>query len=117
MSTATLSHHSVHRGKGIAMPSLAIPWKFIYFLAAICSVLMLIFYIFQVNQLTMESYLIKNDNRQMSMLTQENTDLQANFAQTSFLGQVQSEAASLDFQKTTNVAYVQLLQPSLAEAK
>lgn len=79
--------------------------------------ILLLFYIFEVNQLTQGSFLIKNYNKDIKNLLVENRDLQTNFGQASFLVSVQDKAQALNFEKTTHVTYVKILQSFLAEAK
>jgi hypothetical protein len=118
MSTATLRLHYRAIGKKVASGQLIhIPFKFIYFLMAVCSLCLLVLYIVNVNQLTQGAYTIKNYNKEVSSLSAENDNLQATFAESSFLGTVQEQAQALSFEKVTNVKYVQILQNSLAQAK
>ena len=99
----------------VSMPR--INWKVIYFLATVVCCVMLVFYVFLVNQLVGGAYAIKDYNMQITALVLENRDLQAYFAESSFLGGIQEKAQQFSFEKTTNVKYLQILQSALAEAK
>ena len=94
-----------------------IPWKLLYVTAGIFSLVLLFFYITTVDQLTKETFLIKNDSAQADALDQQNKVLEASFAQSSFLGTVQDRATSLSFVKISNVVYVPLYQNALAQAR
>ena len=78
---------------------------------------MLVMYVFLVNQLTGGTYLIKNYNKEIESLSRENKILENNFAEAGFLGSVQNKTRELNFEKTTKVTYVQILDNSLAKAK
>ena len=118
MSTAILRlpvraiHHKVSQLHAIKMP-----WRGLYILAGICAVVLLVLYIFGVNKLTQGAYVLRNGNKQVASLISQNQDLQAQFAQSSFLGGIQQQAGQLGFEKTQNVTYVQLLQGSVAMVK
>jgi hypothetical protein len=118
MSTAILRLHykaMQRRVTSVAMPK--IPWKFIYILVGLFSFVLLVSYIFVVNQLTQGAYTIKSYHKELSGLLEENTHLQASFAENSFLGIAQENAQKLNFEKITSVKYVQILETSLAQAK
>ncbi len=118
MSSATLRLHAraLHR-KITVVHAIKIHWKLVYAIAVLLAVAMLIFYIAIINQLTSGAFLIKNYNKQIASLTQENSSLQANFAESTFLGQTFDQAMAMGFQKTTKVAYVQVMQGAVAKAK
>jgi|SRR5579863_9847551 len=116
MTTTTLRLHSqAARHKSSAISAISINWKLVYACAMLASLAMLVFYIYQVNQLTRGAYAIRGYNNQISSLAGENTNLEAQFAQSDFLAGVAQQAQALGFEKTTNVAYVQIMQNSLAE--
>ncbi len=116
MTTTTLSYRALQH-KIIPLNFIKINLKLVYFLAILFSLVMLVFYIFTVNELTKGAYLIKNYNKEVVSLLEENRNLQTNFAESDFLGLAQEKAKELSFEKTTNVTYIQILQNSLAEAK
>ena len=116
MTTITLSYRDINR-KITLMGFLKINWKMVYLLSISLSLLLLVFYIFFVNELTKGTYLIKNYNKEMNNLLQENKTLEANFAESSFLGGVQDKVKKLGFEKTTEIKYKEILDNSLAKAK
>ena len=122
MTTAALSlgyraiNHKI-KNKMTSAGVIKINWKLFYFLALSLSLVMLVSYIFMVNQLIQGAYVIKNYNKDIKVLLAENTELLASFAEVDFLGSVQERAKALSFQKTTGVKYLQILQSPLAQAK
>ena len=75
---------------------------------------LLIFYVWQINDLTKGSYLINNYEKEISKLNLENKNLEVSFAENSFMGQALSKIQALNFQKTTSVKYIQVLDNSVA---
>lgn len=71
-----------------------------------------IFYVWQVNDLTRGSYSVDSYEKQISKLADENKNLQVSFAESSFLGQALVKIQALNFQKTTSVKYIQILDNS-----
>ena len=113
MTTLVLGARAIHH-KFTSVNILRINWKLVYSIGIGLSLLMVIFYIFLINQLTSGVYIIKSYNGQINILSQENNTLQAHFAQADFLGQAMVKAENLHFEKTTNIAYVQILESPLA---
>jgi len=60
---------------------------------------------------------IKNYNKQIAALSEENKTLEINFASSSFLAKSIAQAQAQNFQKTTAVTYVQILENSLGLAR
>lgn len=114
-TTALKLSFSGIKEKSFAFP--AINWKAICILGIFVSSCALLFYIYQINNLTKGAYLINNYEKKISELSQENKTLQVTFAESSFLGGVNSKIRELNFQKTTSVKYIQILDSSLAAAK
>ena len=118
MSTAILRfHHAFTRHKSVKLHAIRLPWKGIYALAGICALMLLVFYIFGVNKLTQGAYILQRGNQQVADLVSKNQDLQAQFAQSTFLGGISQQAMQLGFEKTQHVAYVQILQGPVAMVK
>lgn len=120
MTTTALRFQSIHRTMHRKITSLQvvkINWKAIYLLALGLCAIMIVFYVFAINQLTQGSFLIKNYNKEIKSLLAENRDLQADFAENSFWGGVYNQAKELNFERTPSVTYIKILQNSLAEAK
>ena len=116
MTTVALTYRGIHQKvKALSLPTLN--WKLISLLGILFLVAMLVSYVFLVNELTKGVYLIKNYNKELSSLTKIHKVLETNFAESGFLGKVTQRAKTLNFEKTTQVTYVQLLDNTLAQAK
>ena len=117
MTTLALTtYRGIHqRVKSLSLPNLN--WKLISLLGILFFVAMLVSYVFLVNQLTKGVYLVKSYNKEVSTLSKENRRLETNFAESGFLGQVNQKAKNLNFEKTTAVTYVQVLDSPLAVVK
>lgn len=109
---------SVLRVKAIALPMPKINWQKFYIFSIAClicvSIILLVFYVFGINQLTKGSYLIQNYEKKINVLSAESGGLQMSFAESSFLGGTQDRVKQLSFEKTTEVKYIQVLDNSLA---
>jgi len=118
MSTATLRlQYKAVQKRVSGASAIHINVKVLYLLAALCCLVMLVSYVVRISELTKGAYLIKNYNREINSLTAENRRLQNSFAQSDFLVAAQEKARSLDFQKTTEVTYLQVSQSPVAKAK
>ncbi|MFI5205916.1 MAG: hypothetical protein ACHQVK_03165 [Candidatus Paceibacterales bacterium] len=116
MTTLALHYRATHK-KSVAGRFFHVPWKICYGLGLVFCIAMLVLYVVQINTLTKGTYLIKNYHKNISGLTQENVTLETHFAQSGFLGSVQDKVKQLDFQPTTQITYIQVLDNSLGMAK
>ncbi|PJE69476.1 MAG: hypothetical protein COU98_01830 [Candidatus Staskawiczbacteria bacterium CG10_big_fil_rev_8_21_14_0_10_38_10] len=71
---------------------------------------LLVFYVLQVNEITRESYLIKNHLETLENLSQESKVFEINFAQNSSLENIKKMAEELNFGKVDRVKYIQVLE-------
>jgi len=122
MTTLTLAYSSSHKSiqkRSSSSVFLGINWKIICILGFIIVCSLLIFYAFLINELTGGTYMIKNYDKQIKTLSQENRNLEVDFAKTGFLGSVEQRTRDLSFEKTTSVKYIQVktLDVLLARAK
>lgn len=116
MSTIALTYQAVQRKiTAVSLPS--INWKALCVAMAAFVAVTLVLYVYQINALTGGTYLIKNYNKQLAALTEKNKQLEGQFAQMDFLSTAMSQAQVLNFQKITEVTYVQMPNNSLAQAK
>ena len=117
MTTLALTtYKGIHqRVKSLALPN--VNWKLMTCTAVLFSVAMLVSYVFLVNELTKGVYLIKNYNKEITSLSRQNNLLQTEFAESGFLGKVTQRAHNLQFEKTTHVTYVQVLDSPLAAVR
>ena len=109
------SHKMQSKISSIALPQ--INWKVICFTGFMACSFLLLFYIYQILDLTKGSYLVNFYEDQITQIAQENKDLEVNFAENDFLGGVLTKIQDLNFQKTTSVSYIQILDSSVATAK
>ena len=116
MTTLTLSIKAID-DRVHSLHFLRTHWKLVYAMGVAVILLLLISYTFLVNQITGQAYLIKNDSRTLESIAQENKSLEISFAKSDFLANIIQRAADLNFQKTANITYVQILENSLAQAK
>lgn len=120
MTTAALAIDKAQknlRAKAESLDLLSINWKMVCVAGVFISMALLIFYVWQINALTRGFYLVNGFQKQISQLSQENKDLQISFAESSFLGQALAKIQAMDFQKTTSVKYVKILDNSVATIK
>lgn len=121
MATAVLNYLTASQRRiKTKVSSIALPqvnWKIICFAGFILCSLLLFLYIYQVIYLTKGSYLINNYEKELYSIAKENKDLEFDFAESNFLGQVLAKMQELNFQKTTSVNYVQILNSSVASVK
>ena len=118
MTTAVLGYLKVQKRIQAKVESVNLPainWKIVCFAGLFMSLSLSIFYVYQINAITRGFYLINTYEKQINKLSQENKNLQASFAESSFLGQTLQKVQTLNFQKTTSVKYIQILDSS-AEA-
>jgi len=120
MTTATLAISRAQKNLQSKVNSVNIPlinWKLVCLIGFCMSLFLLVFYVWQINDLTRGSYTINNYEKQISQLSDENNNLQVSFAESSFLGQAIEKIQGLNFQKTTTVKYIQIPANSVAIAK
>jgi hypothetical protein len=114
MKTIALKQNSFYnRVAALSLPTIS--WKLFYlFMLAMFSIV-LVFYVFSVNELTQGVYTIKNYNKEINSLLKENKVLSNNFSNNNFLIKTQDRAQELAFEKTKDIKYVQILETSLAK--
>jgi hypothetical protein len=120
MTTAAISYHKVHKNLQTKISSVSLPiinWKVVCFIGFFMSLALLIFYVWQINDLTRGSYLINGYEKQINKLSEENKNLVVSFAESSFFGQTLVKIRGLNFQKTTSVKYIQVSDSSAEVAQ
>ena len=93
-----------------------INWKAVCFIGFFLALPLLVFYVFQINDLTRGSYLVNSYEKQIIKISEENKTLQVSFAESSFLGQALEKVKALNFQKinSASVKYMQIPDDSVA---
>ena len=111
MTTATLSFARAQKNLRSKIDSIefsAVNWKVFCFIGFFMGLALLIFYVWQINDLTRGSYLVNTYEKQISRLSDENKNLEVSFAENSYLGQALLKIQALNFQKTALVKYIQI---------
>ena len=90
--------------------SLKILWFFLF----ISIISLLIFYVFQVNSLARENYLLKNRERELVKMKKESEALKIDFAKANSLTNLESYFQNQNFEKANQVKYIQILETSIA---
>ena len=120
MTTATLTYSRVRKNVHNKIKSIELPqvnWGIICLVGIVMCVFMLIFYIYQINVLTRGTYLINNYKKNIEVASKENGKLEVSFAENNFIKDVLRKVQEMNFEKTTSIKYVQVLENSLANAK
>ena len=115
MTTATLNLHRAQKNLHAKINSIDLPvinWKRLCFAGFFASLALLVFYVWQINDLTRGSYVISGYQNQIAKLSDENKNLEISFAESSFMGQALQKIQALNFQKATSVKYIQTLDSS-----
>lgn len=114
MTTATLSF-SKAKARSISVNFFQINWKLVCLFGFLICLPLLVLYVWQVNNLTNSSYLIKTSGKEINQLLEENKNLQVSFAENSFLGQALEKIQAMNFQKVVSVKYIQIPDNSVAK--
>lgn len=117
MTTATLHLQRAQKNiqarvKAVDLPS--VNWKVFCFIGFFASLFLLVFYVWQINDLTRGSYTINSYNKQINKLSEENKNLQVTYAESSVLSQALAKVQALNFEKTTSVKYIKISENSVA---
>lgn len=75
----------------------------------------LLLYIFQVNSYAKETYLIEDYQERIAQLTQENKGLEVSFSKTNSLSNVEEYLKSKNFEKVSQVTYIQILETQVVK--
>lgn len=71
-----------------------------------------IFYVSHINNMTHGTYLIKDYQKQIDNLLEENKVLEHGFAKTSFMGTIGEKTQEMSFERVKEVKYIQILDAS-----
>jgi hypothetical protein len=98
----------------ITLPKIS--WKVfaVMFLFILC---LSVYYVFQINNLTGGKYLISDYQKEINTSLAEKGILETKFARTGFLDNIEQRTQLLNFEKTAEIKYVQILENPLAKAK
>ena len=120
MTTAVLGHSHIYNKVQSKIGSIALPridWKIIFIAGFLTCSFLLVFYIYQIVDLTKTSYLINSYENKIAGISRENKNLEVSFAENNFLSEVLAKANEIGFQRTSLITYIQILNNSVAKAK
>ena len=92
---------------------LTLGWKFnlkaFYFLSFVLFGILFILSVLQINSVIESTYLIKNYEKEFTLLSGETKNLEIKFAQISTLENIEFLIKDLSYEKIENIRYIQLL--------
>jgi len=91
--------------------------KFFLTIISVSTLILLFFYIFQVNVLTEETYFIKSCEKKLTQLSRENEALEIDFSKAGSLSNIESYLQSQNFEKVSQVKYIYILAGSVATSQ
>lgn len=92
-----------------------INWKVFLVLSFCLTLFFLVFYVFQVNEMLRDGYLMKSYQKKVDTLLRENKNLEISLAQISYLENIQKKTQELSFKNIQTIKYIQILDSSLAK--
>ena len=72
------------------------------------------YYILQVNNLISKTYIIQKDEKQLTQLEKENSNLEAETARINSLYNIEGLVKNLNFEKSNNTRYIKILSNQVA---
>jgi hypothetical protein len=94
---------------------LSLVLKIFWTLAFISIISLLVLYVFQINTLTGEKYLLTNQEKKLAEIKKEAEILKVDFAKANSLANIENYFQNRDFQKINGVKYIRILEASVAE--
>ncbi|KPJ72991.1 hypothetical protein AMJ48_02825 [Parcubacteria bacterium DG_74_1] len=91
--------------------ALRIFWTFV----SILIISLLIFYVFQINTLTGENYLLTHREKKLAEIKKEAEILKIDFAKANSLVNIENYFQNRGFEKASEVKYIRILETSVAE--
>jgi DNA primase large subunit len=89
--------------------------KIFWILAFILIISLLILYVFQINALTGENYLLTKQEKKITEIRKESEVLKIDFAKANSLVNIENYFQNRGFAKTNEVKYIRILETSVAE--
>lgn len=74
---------------------------------------LLVFYILQVNFLTKDNYILKNQEKKLIEIKKEGEILKVDFAKANSLGKIEAYFQNQNFEKANGVKYIKILETSV----
>lgn len=97
--------------------SLNFKWKILGILGSISIFALLVLYIFQVNSLAQEVFLIEDYQKNLAQIIENNEKLEINFAKFSSLENIENYLQNQNFEKATKIKYIRILESSVVKKK
>jgi hypothetical protein len=91
-------------------------WKAFAVLFLLCLCLS-VYYVLEVNSITMGTYFTEDYQKQINKNLAEKGILETEFAKIGFLDNIEQKTNSLNFEKTSEIKYIQISENPLASAK
>jgi len=88
--------------------------KILLALLSIFTSALLVFYVFQINEITKAGYLTKIYQKQITQMSQENRSLEIDYSQVSALKNIETLVQNSNFEKVKDVKYIQILESTVA---
>ena len=120
MTTAVLKQLRAYnklQAKAVSFAMPKINWKILSVSLFLLCFLLLVFYIYQIIDLTKISYSLNIYQNSIAKISRENKNLEVSFAENNFLAEVLQKAQEIGFQRTASITYVQILNNSVAKAR
>lgn len=76
---------------------------------------LLVFYIFQINSLTSQNYLLQNQEKRLAEMKKEREQLEINLAKVNSLANIENYSQNQNFERISQIKYIQILNTSVAE--
>lgn len=116
-----MNHVSILNPHLSARRRITLDWKLNFKIFAVLSCTLALFllfsYIIQYVAIVKAGYLIKDSEKRIEALYQENKNLEINFAQTTSLENIREIAQILGYQKVESIRYIKVLDSSFATTK
>jgi len=74
-------------------------------------------YIFQINSLASQIYTLKNYEKKITQLSQENKILEINFSKVNSLNNLETYLSNQNFEKVSQVKYIRMRETEIAKNK
>lgn len=87
----------------------------IWILGIVLIILLLVFYIFQVNSFARGNYLLQNYQKELSRLSGETEGLEINLSRSNSLANIDNYLLSQNFVKANQVRYIQILESQVVK--
>lgn len=105
--------HQVHILSIVHIPAFNLRWNFALRFAAISAFLfvfsLLIFYIYQINTLTKDSFLLKAKEKELLQIIQKNKNLESLVSKANSLANLEVLLNGLNYEKVEKVYYIRVM--------